>query len=53
MARDVGREIPGTVDVLADLRAAGVRLVALSNWSAKMFPVARERFDFLGWLRES
>lgn len=42
-------EIPGTVDVLADLRAAGVRLVALSNWSAEMFPVARERFDFLAW----
>ena len=42
-------EIPGTVDVLADLRAAGVRLVALSNWSAELFPVARERFDFLAW----
>ena len=42
-------EIPGTVDVLADLRAAGVRLVALSNWSAEMFPIARERFDFLAW----
>ena len=42
-------EIPDTVDVLADLRAAGVRLVALSNWSAEMFPVARERFDFLAW----
>ena len=42
-------EIPGTVDVLADLRAEGVRLVALSNWSAEMFPVARERFDFLAW----
>ena len=42
-------EIPGSVDVLADLRAAGVRLVALSNWSAEMFPVARERFDFLAW----
>jgi 2-haloacid dehalogenase len=42
-------EIPGTVDVLADLRAAGVRLLALSNWSAEMFPVALERFDFLGW----
>ena len=42
-------EILGTVDVLADLRAAGVRLVALSNWSAEMFPVARERFDFLAW----
>ena len=42
-------EIPGTVEVLADLRAAGIRLVALSNWSAEMFPVARERFDFLAW----
>jgi 2-haloacid dehalogenase len=42
-------EIPGTVDVLADLRAAGVRLLALSNWSAEMFPVALERFDFLAW----
>lgn len=42
-------EIPGTVDVLAELRAAGVRLVALSNWSSEMFPVALERFDFLAW----
>jgi len=42
-------EIPGTVDLLADLRIAGVRLLALSNWSAEMFPVARERFDFLAW----
>jgi 2-haloacid dehalogenase len=42
-------EVPGTVDVLADLRATGVRLAALSNWSAEMFPVARERFEFLAW----
>jgi 2-haloacid dehalogenase len=42
-------EIPGTVDVLSELRAAGIRLVALSNWSAEMFPVALERFDFLSW----
>ena len=42
-------EIPGTVAVLAELRAAGARLVALSNWSAEMFPFARERFDFLAW----
>src|SRR5262245_33330826 len=45
----LGGEIPGTVDVLAELRAAGVRLLALSNWSAEMFPVALERFDFLAW----
>ncbi len=42
-------EIPGTVAVLADLNAAGVRLVALSNWSAETFPTAQERFDFLAW----
>lgn len=42
-------EIPGTVDLLAELRATGIRLLALSNWSAEMFPFARERFDFLNW----
>jgi 2-haloacid dehalogenase len=42
-------EIPGTVDVLTELRAAGIRLVALSNWSGEMFPFARARFDFLSW----
>jgi 2-haloacid dehalogenase len=42
-------EIPGTVDVLAELRTSGIRLVALSNWSAEMFPIARRRFDFLAW----
>jgi len=42
-------EIEGTVDVLAELRAARVRLVALSNWSAEMFPFARARFEFLEW----
>ncbi len=41
--------IPGTVDVLADLRARGVRLFALSNWSAETFPRVRHEFDFLGW----
>jgi 2-haloacid dehalogenase len=42
-------EIPGTVAVLAGLRAAGLGLFALSNWSAEMFPVAREQFAFLAW----
>ena len=35
--------------MLADLREASVRLLALSNWSAETFPVARGRFPFLGW----
>jgi 2-haloacid dehalogenase len=42
-------EIPGTVEVLAELRAAGARLFALSNWSAEMFPFARQQFDCLSW----
>jgi 2-haloacid dehalogenase len=42
-------ELAETVDVLAELRSMDVRLVALSNWSAEMFPIARERFDFLTW----
>ena len=49
MARDAGGGDPGNVNVLAELRATNVRLVALSNWSAEMFPVALARFDFLAW----
>jgi 2-haloacid dehalogenase len=45
----VAGEIRGTVEVLAELRGAGIRLVALSNWSSETFPVARSRFDFLEW----
>jgi 2-haloacid dehalogenase len=42
-------EIPGMVELLGDLRDAGVRILALSNWSADTFPVALERFAFLHW----
>jgi 2-haloacid dehalogenase len=45
----LGGPIDGTVDVLSDLRDAGVRLAAVTNWSAETFPVARERYPFLGW----
>jgi 2-haloacid dehalogenase len=41
--------IDGTVEILADLRREGVRLVALSNWSAEKFPIARQQYEFLGW----
>ena len=37
-----------TVEVLTELHAAGVRLLALTNWSAELFPVARRDFPFLG-----
>jgi 2-haloacid dehalogenase len=45
----LGGEIPGSVEVLAELRAAGMPLYALTNWSAETFVVARERFQLLDW----
>jgi 2-haloacid dehalogenase len=45
----LGGPIRGTVELLAGLRGAGLRLAALSNWSAEKFPVALARYDFLGW----
>ncbi len=41
-------EMPANVAVLRDLHAAGVPLLALTNWSAELFPLARRAFDFLG-----
>ena len=43
--------IAGTVDILADLKAAGTPLYALTNWSAETYPVALERFPFMEWFR--
>lgn len=43
--------IPGTVDILSDLRACGVALYALSNWSSETFPLALQRFEFLQWFK--
>ncbi|HEY5213642.1 MAG TPA: HAD family phosphatase [Acidobacteriaceae bacterium] len=41
----------GSVDVFRELRAHGIPLYALSNWSVETFPVALKRFDFLQWFR--
>lgn len=41
--------IAGTVEILAELRAAEVPCYALTNWSAETFPIARERYAFLTW----
>ena len=49
MLRDA---IPETVEILAALRARGHRLVALTKWSAETFPIAWERFAFLGWFED-
>lgn len=41
--------IAGSVDVLKAVQASGeYRLLALTNWSAELFPWARENFPFLG-----
>ncbi|PJK28919.1 HAD family hydrolase [Minwuia thermotolerans] len=40
--------IEGSVALLERLKANGVRLHALTNWSAETFPLALERFGFLG-----
>ena len=44
--------IDGAVDILRELHEAGVPLFALTNWSRELFPVARERFDFLQLFRD-
>src|SRR5262245_51406935 len=44
--------IDGTLQILAELRAKGVPLYALTNWSAETFPIAKERYEFLGWFSD-
>jgi 2-haloacid dehalogenase len=39
--------IEDSVAILRELQSAGVRLLALTNWSAEKFPTALDRFDFL------
>jgi 2-haloacid dehalogenase len=41
--------IARTVDILRELRDAGIPLYALTNWSQEKFPIARKRLDFLDW----
>jgi 2-haloacid dehalogenase len=48
----LGDAIAETVEVLDALRGSGLRLYALTNWSAETFPLARARFPFLGWFQD-
>ncbi len=41
--------IPDTVELLRDLKAAGVPCYALTNMEAETYPLRLERFPFLGW----
>jgi 2-haloacid dehalogenase len=44
-------EIPGSVGILAELRACRIPLYALSNWSKETFPIALSRFECLKWFQ--
>lgn len=49
-AEMLGGDIGPSVALLQRLREGGrVRLCALTNWSAETFPIAREKYPFLGW----
>ena len=41
--------IEGSVAILSELKARGVRLLALTNWSQETFPVAQQLYPFLQW----
>ena len=42
--------VDGSVEILRQLRnGKKVRLYALTNWSAELFPIALKRYDFLHW----
>lgn len=46
----LGGPIPQTVEILHSLKASNkYRIYALTNWSAELFPVALQRYDFLQW----
>lgn len=48
-----GEMIPGTLDetvaIAAELKARGVPLYALTNWSHETFPAQAQRFECLSW----
>jgi 2-haloacid dehalogenase len=46
----LGEAINETVEILRQIKKSGkYKLYALTNWSAELFPHARERFEFLKW----
>jgi 2-haloacid dehalogenase len=46
----LGGPIHGTVEILKQLKEQEkYKLYALTNWSAELFPIALERYDFLHW----
>ena len=48
----IGGPIAGTAEIMRELKALGIRLFALSNWSAETFPLVRNKFDELALFEE-
>ncbi len=46
----IAGQIDGTVGVLAELKAGGMRCLALSNMEPATFATRRARFTFMSWL---
>jgi 2-haloacid dehalogenase len=44
----LGGEIAGTANILGRLKADGIPVHAISNWSAETFPRAKDIYPFLG-----
>jgi 2-haloacid dehalogenase len=44
-----GGSIVGVVNILEEIKDLGYPLAALSNWSAEMFPITYNSFEFLSW----
>lgn len=51
-AKSIEHQIDDTVRVVRELHRRDVPLFALTNWSAELFPVARERFGFLDFFED-
>jgi len=46
----LGGPIDGTVEILKRIiDSKKYQVLALTNWSAETFPIAQQRYDFLGW----
>lgn len=46
----LGGPIHGTVEIFKQIKNSGkYKLYALTNWSAELFPIALERYEFLHW----
>ena len=44
--------VPGSVELVRELHAAGIPMWGLTNWSAELYPHAPATFDFLALLEE-